>query len=175
MKNLWTPWRMEYVRQEKGGDGCIFETAPTAAADREGLLLYRSPLAVAFLNRYPYANGHLLIAPSRHVADLTELTGEESAAMMALLQQSVEILRRHMRPAGFNIGLNLGEVAGAGLADHLHFHVVPRWAGDHNYMTVLAEVRTIPQHIDDTFMLLLPDFQALLNSGKKGPNVAAAG
>lgn len=162
MKNLWAPWRMDYVRgEEKSFPGCIFEAAPGREHDRSSLLLYRDPLLVVFLNRFPYANGHLLLAPARHLADISDLSEEESQTMMAMLRQSIGILRKHLQPHGFNVGLNLGEVAGAGLADHLHFHVVPRWEGDHNYMTVVGEIRTIPEHINRTFDLLLPDFTEL--------------
>ena len=116
---------------------------------------------VVLLNRFPYANGHLLVAPRRHVADLVDLTEEENQHLMSMLAQSCTILRRHLTPDGINIGLNLGKVAGAGIVDHLHFHLVPRWQDDHNFMTVCAEIRTISQHIERTFDLLLDDFQAL--------------
>lgn len=162
MKNLWAPWRMSYIRgEEKREPGCIFEIGEGKKYDRDKLLLYRDSLLVVFLNRFPYANGHLLLAPARHLGDISDLSADENQALMAMLQQSTGILRRRLQPHGFNVGLNLGEVAGAGLADHLHFHVVPRWAGDHNYMTVVGEVRTIPEHIDRTFDLLLADFQNL--------------
>jgi len=142
--------------------GCLFEPPGDASASRDHLLLYRDRSVVVLLNRFPYANGHLLVAPTRHVGDLAELTSSENQVLMAMLQHCWQILRRHLRPDGCNIGLNIGRAAGAGIADHLHFHVVPRWIGDHNFMTALAEVRTIPQHLDETFTLLLPDFQRLL-------------
>jgi ATP adenylyltransferase len=162
MKNLWTPWRMTYI-QEKSPlkEGCIFEAGGGKSYDKESLLLYRDALTVVLLNRFPYANGHLLIAPSRHVNDITDLLEEESSALFDMIRESVAIIRKHKTPDGFNVGLNLGTVAGAGHPDHLHFHVVPRWEGDHNYMTVLAEVRTIPDHIENSFDLLLTDFQEL--------------
>ncbi|MFC1837794.1 HIT domain-containing protein [Thermodesulfobacteriota bacterium] len=164
MKNLWTPWRMSYIKKNKSGEtGCIFEASPGKKHDRENLLLYRDELIVVLLNRFPYANGHLLIAPVRHVGDITDLNNGENTALYDMIRASVVILRKHQDPDGFNIGLNLGTVAGAGHPEHLHFHVVPRWEGDHNYMTVLAEVRTIPEHIENTFDQLLPDFQELLN------------
>ena len=163
MKNLWTPWRMAYIEaKEQAGKECIFEAGMNNTYEKEHLLLYRDALAVVFLNRFPYANGHLLLAPSRHVDDINNLLPEESAALFDMVRKSVAILRKHMNPDGFNVGLNLGTVAGAGHPEHLHFHVVPRWEGDHNFMTVLAEVRTIPEHIENTFNLLLPDFQELL-------------
>lgn len=162
MKNLWTPWRMSYIQGKgKTAGECIFDIRPRANYDRENLILYRGGLTVVLLNRFPYANGHLLIAPTRHLAEITDLDLHENQALMQTIQESVAILRRHMKPHGFNIGLNIGAVAGAGLADHLHFHIVPRWEGDHNYMTVLAEIRTIPEHIERTFDLLLPDFKNL--------------
>ncbi len=162
MKNLWSPWRTEYVQGRAGrGPGCIFEAGAGQRYDPEGLLLFRDSLVVVLLNRFPYANGHLLVAPARHLAELTALEPAEDRALMGMLKKAVTILGKHLNPDGFNIGLNLGGVAGAGLADHLHFHLVPRWDGDHNFMTVLAEVRTIPEHIRRTYERLLPDFQAI--------------
>jgi ATP adenylyltransferase len=156
---------MAYIEEkDKPGKECIFEPGINNTYEKESLLLYRDALAVVFLNRFPYANGHLLLAPSRHVGDINELLPEESAALFDMIRESVAILRKHKNPDGFNVGLNLGTVAGAGHPDHLHFHVVPRWEGDHNFMTVLAEVRTIPEHIEKTFNLLLPDFQELLHN-----------
>ena len=163
MKTLWTPWRMEHVtgRAEKP-PGCLFEPPGRSISDPKYLLLYRDPLVVVLLNRFPYANGHLLVAPRRHLAELTELSTRENLALMEMLQHCCTILDRRLGPDGFNIGLNLGEVAGAGIADHLHFHVVPRWQGDHNFMTVVGEIRTIPEHIQHTFSRLEPDFRQLV-------------
>ena len=154
---------MEYVgKQAQKDKSCLFEAGAEKKYAKESLLLYRDSLTVVLLNRYPYANGHLLLAPSRHTGDINDLLPEESGALFAMIRDCVAILQKHKNPDGFNIGLNLGTVAGAGHPDHLHFHVVPRWEGDHNFMTVLSEVRTIPEHIENTFDLLLPDFQALL-------------
>lgn len=141
--------------------GCLFEPPGEASFSKEHLLLFRDEQTVILLNRFPYANGHLLLAPRRHVADLTDLNPTEQLRLMALLSSSCNIVRRHLHPHGINVGLNLGKVAGAGIADHLHFHLVPRWEDDHNFMTVCAEIRTIPQHIEKTFDLLLEDFQQL--------------
>lgn len=161
MKTLWTPWRMEHVTGlAPKASGCIFEPPGEAAFDKTHLLLYRDELTVVLLNRFPYANGHLLIAPRRHVADIADLTPEEQSRLMHLISRASVILRTQLHAQGLNIGLNLGECAGAGIPGHLHFHAVPRWEGDHNFMTVLAEVRTIPQHIAHTFDALLPSFQA---------------
>lgn len=159
MNTLWAPWRMEHVLGTAPKvSGCLFEPPGTAAQDKPHLLLFRDALTVVLLNRFPYANGHLLVAPRRHLSDLTELTAEENTRLMTMLAACCTILRRHLRPQGINIGLNLGKAAGAGIADHLHFHLVPRWDGDHNFMTVCAEIRSIPQHIEQTFDLFAPDF-----------------
>ena len=165
MKTLWTPWRMEYVCGKGESEaGCLFEQAMHKKHDRASLMLYRDGRGSIFMNRFPYANGHLLIAPSRHVGDLADLNDEELLHLMRLTKNSLAILRRQLRPDGFNVGLNLGKSAGAGIAEHLHYHVVPRWQGDHNFMTVLAAVRTIPEHIDATFERLRPFFGALGDS-----------
>jgi len=167
MKNLWAPWRMTYIQENDPlAKECIFEAGTGKKHEKEGLLLYRDALTVVLLNRFPYANGHLLLAPSRHLGDINDLLPEESGALFGMIRESVAILTKHKNPDGFNVGLNLGTAAGAGHPDHLHFHVVPRWNGDHNFMTVLAEVRTIPEHIENTFDQLLPDFQELLSSPK---------
>lgn len=168
MKNLWTPWRLEHVlgtapRQKN----CLFEPLGKNSHDKEQLLLYRDKVSIVLLNRFPYTNGHLLVAPIRHVADFTELNEHEIAQLMLMIKHSSNILKHHLNFDGINIGCNIGEAAGAGIADHLHFHLVPRWNGDHNYMTVLAEVRTIPEHIENTFDRLLPDFIDLLAKGSK--------
>ncbi len=167
MKTLHNPWREEHVlgKAEKY-DFCIFEPPTTANHDKNYLLLYQDDTAVILLNRFPYANGHLLVAPKRHIADIEELTAEENGAIMALLQKSAAIIRKNLHCDGINIGCNLGEVAGAGIASHLHFHLVPRWQGDHNFITVTGEIRTIPIHIEHTFEQLLPDFQKIHPSYK---------
>jgi len=159
---------MTYIQEKEPQDkGCIFEAGTGKTHEKSSLLLYRDSLSVVLLNRFPYANGHLLLAPSRHVGDVSDLLAEESQALFGLIRESVSILRKHKKPDGFNIGLNLGTVAGAGHPDHLHFHIVPRWEGDHNFMTVLDDVRTIPEHIEATFDQLLPDFQELLEPDGK--------
>ncbi len=166
MKTLWTPWRMAHVGGEaERVSGCLFEAdlaaGATPEARRRHLVLFRDHQVVVFLNRFPYSNGHLLVAPARHLPGLADLEAGENLTLMAMLRESTAILQRHLRPDGFNIGCNLGAAAGAGIPEHLHFHLVPRWAGDHNFMTVLAEVRTIPEHIEATYQRLLPEFAAL--------------
>lgn len=155
---------MSYILgNEKKYQGCIFEATPDQTYDRDKLVLFRDNTTVVLLNRFPYANGHLLVAPARHVSGLEDLTDEEAAHLIGLVRSSTAILKNHLRPNGFNVGLNLGEVAGAGIADHLHFHIIPRWHGDHNFMTTVSEIRTIPEHIDQTFSRLLDDFQSLID------------
>lgn len=162
MKNLWAPWRMSYILgNEKKFEGCIFDESQDQLYDRGKLILFRDKFTVVLLNRFPYTNGHLLVAPTRHLADLAELNDKEANQLMNTVRKSTAILKGKLQPDGFNIGLNLGATAGAGLADHLHFHIVPRWDGDHNFMTTVADIRTIPEHIDQTFERLLDDFQAL--------------
>ena len=164
MNTLWAPWRMSYILgNEKKYKSCIFEAAAEQTCDRDKLVLFRDDATVVLLNRFPYANGHLLVAPTRHVADLVDLSDDEAARLIGQVRSSTGILKKHLRPNGFNIGLNLGEVAGAGIADHLHFHIIPRWHGDHNFMATIAETRTIPEHIDQTFNRLIDDFQSLVD------------
>jgi ATP adenylyltransferase len=154
---------MSYILgNEKKFGGCIFDASQDQLHDRENLMLCRDHFTVVLLNRFPYSNGHLLVAPARHLADLADLNDTEANQLMSMIRKSTAILRSTLQPDGFNIGLNLGATAGAGLADHLHFHIVPRWDGDHNFMATVADIRTIPEHIEQTFARLLDDFQALI-------------
>ncbi len=168
MNNLWTPWRLEHVLGKiPQVEGCLFEPPGCEPYDADFLLLYRDAWVVVLLNRFPYANGHLLVAPQKHVGCLSNLTSDEASALMEMIQHCTKVLQKHLTPDGINIGCNIGESAGAGIADHLHFHLVPRWDGDHNFMTILAEIRTIPEHIQETFRRLLPDFIELHSSLQK--------
>ena len=148
---------MEYILGEKEKE-CIF---CLGLSDRGRLTLHKGSLSMVMMNKYPYINGHLLVAPKRHVAGLEDLTLEEMADLLKMVRDTIGILRKAMRPDGFNVGLNLGEVAGAGVEQHLHFHIVPRWHGDTNAMTVFAEVRVIPEHLEATYENLKPHFEAL--------------
>lgn len=159
---IWAPWRMAYILADKDQDaGCIFCDKPHQQRDVENHLLWRGTTAFVVLNRYPYNNGHLMVVPYRHVASLTDLTAAQRTDLFELTATCEGILRRVLHPSGFNIGLNLGAAAGAGIAEHLHIHIVPRWAGDTNYMTVVGEIRVIPQELDQTYQLLRPHFQTL--------------
>jgi len=151
---MWAPWRMEYILAEKE-DRCIFCDALSLSDD---LTLYKGPDTMVMMNKFPYINGHLLVAPIRHLSGLDQLSKKEMGEMLATVDRSVEILKQVMNPDGFNIGLNLGKVAGAGVEEHLHFHIVPRWFGDTNALTVFADVRVIPEHLKATFENLKPHF-----------------
>ncbi|HLK37185.1 MAG TPA: HIT domain-containing protein [Polyangiaceae bacterium] len=156
---LWAPWRMEYILGQRG-PGCIF--CDFVSADREQ---YRSKLVLAVtdhalvcLNKYPFAAGHLLVAPRRHVSSLDDLPADEYQETMQLLRVAASRLRQATRPEGLNVGFNLGKSAGAGIEEHLHGHVVPRWAGDSNFMPVIADVRVMPEHLDASWVRLAPFF-----------------
>ncbi|MGH7865375.1 MAG: HIT family protein [Candidatus Binataceae bacterium] len=154
---LWAPWRDAYLRRagSQRRPACIFcHGRLTAAERRRNLVLYDDGRALVMLNRYPYNNGHIMIAPRRHVATPELLTRSETSAIAELLSESIKRLRHALRPAGFNLGANLGRVAGAGFAGHLHWHVVPRWDGDTNFMPVLASTRVLSQHLKDSYAQL---------------------
>ena len=157
MENLWAPWRIEYILGKRE-PYCIFCPEGNGVSDEERLILHRGRLGMVMMNKYPYNNGHLLIAPWRHVSKLDELTSDEMMCLMQWVTKCTQILKRVMHPDGFNIGLNLGSAAGAGVEDHLHFHVVPRWQGDTNFLMVFADVRSIPEHLKQTYSKLLPHF-----------------
>lgn len=160
MKHLWAPWRVAYVTGPRE-TGCVFCEAPTAGDDRTALVVYRAAAAYIILNRYPYNSGHLMVVPFRHVARLEALTADEAQALVDLTGLAVRALERILAAEGFNVGMNLGRAAGAGIEDHLHIHVVPRWIGDTNYMPVLGETKVLPQHLDETYARLADAFAVL--------------
>ena len=161
MKTMWAPWRMEYILGKKT-DSCVFCDALGPDAE---LTLFKGNDTMVMMNKFPYINGHLLVAPIRHLSALDELTRHETGELLATVEKSIGILKQVMNPDGFNVGLNLGRVAGAGVEEHLHFHIVPRWLGDTNALTVFADVRVIPEHIQTTYASLQPQFENLnLNS-----------
>ena len=150
MDRIFSPWRMEYIRQAGAGGGtaaCVFCVPDGDLEDPERLLVGRYPVTVAILNRYPYNNGHVLVAPRRHVANLWDLSTEELRELFSLVSIGSRALALEYRTEGLNIGMNLGKVAGAGIADHLHVHLVPRWAGDTNFMTPVQETRVLPESL----------------------------
>jgi ATP adenylyltransferase len=157
MNRIWAPWRIQYILGPKD-EGCFLCEAFAHGNDRERLVLQRGAACAVVMNKYPYNPGHLMICPFRHVDELSKLTEAENLELLRLTSAAVEQLRRAMNPAGFNLGLNLGQAAGAGLKDHLHLHIVPRWDGDTNFMPVFAEVKVIPQALEEVWDLLRPLF-----------------
>ncbi len=160
MKLLWAPWRLKYILGAKEKD-CIFCEKPKAGNDREHFILHRGKSNFIILNLYPYNNGHLMVVPYKHASGIGGIGPEEAAEMMELTQKSVGVLQRKFNPQGFNIGMNLGSAAGAGIEEHLHMHVVPRWNGDTNFMPVLGETKVMPQHIESTYDNLIDGFSGL--------------
>jgi ATP adenylyltransferase len=149
MKHLWTPWRKKYMQGPKVQNGCIFCCA-LEQEDSQSLIVHHGKTAYVILNRYPYTNGHLMIVPNDHQSSLDDLPPETRAEMMELLSKAISVLRKVYNPQGFNLGGNIGEAAGAGVADHVHFHVLPRWLGDTNFMTAIGETRVLPETLDET-------------------------
>lgn len=157
MEPLWAPWRLEYIVAEKV-EGCIFCAFPGQDHDRENHILHRGEHSYVIMNAFPYSNGHLLVLPYRHTADLSSLTDEESLEIMQLTQAGIRTIREVCNPDGFNIGINQGVAGGAGIAEHLHLHIVPRWSGDTNFMPVCANVKVIPEALDETYIKLKAAF-----------------
>lgn len=158
MEHMWAPWRMEYILSPKP-EGCIFCDKPQQDSDRDNLILFRGDTCFVIMNYYPYNNGHLMIVPYRHLGNFEDLNAKEHAEMMALLGLSTSIIKKLTSPDGLNIGMNLGKVAGAGIDDHLHFHIVPRWNGDTNFMPVTGHTKVVAQTLYETYDLLKPHFE----------------
>ena len=154
MDTLWSPWRMEYIQRDKTHSGCVFCDAADSQKDKENLVVYRSTHAYAILNKYPYNTGHGLVVPFSHVPSYEDLTPEERFDMMELLNQFTHVLRVVYQPEAFNIGANIGSAAGAGIAPHVHFHLLPRWAGDTNFLTTITQTRVIPEELCVTYRKL---------------------
>ena len=159
MKRLWAPWRLEYVGGTEEQEGCIFCKA-AEGDDEEGLVAHRGREAFVVLNKFPYASGHLMVAPYRHVGEFAELTDEEVLEIHRGASQGIGMLGELYTPQGFNLGWNLGRIAGAGVTDHVHLHVVPRWAGDTNFMPVLADVKVLPEHLTESRRKLAENWPA---------------
>ena len=157
MDRLWAPWRLALAKKDpptQAGEECFICRGLAAATDRENLIVERTPLSVVVLNKFPYNNGHLLLSPRAHKGRLDDLTEPEALDLHLAIRRTIGVLERTMRPDGFNVGLNLGAAAGAGLPGHLHWHVVPRWNGDTNFMPIFADVKVIVQSLDALYDLL---------------------
>ncbi|MFC2021097.1 HIT domain-containing protein [Chloroflexota bacterium] len=159
MKHIWAPWRIEYIQSEKP-KGCILCEKPEQENDTENYILYRGNKNFIILNAYPYSPGHLLIVPYRHIDSLEEMTEDERHEHSDIVSRSIEVLKQVFNPEGFNMGVNIGKSAGAGIEDHVHSHVVPRWQGDTNFVTVIADVRVVPEALADTYRKLKEGFRA---------------
>lgn len=160
MERLWAPWRLEYVTADKP-EGCIFCDKPLLGDDRAAQIIYRAEHAFVLLNAFPYNNGHIMIAPYAHLACLEDLPSETIHEMMDLAQLAALAFKSSFRPDGMNVGFNLGAAAGAGIKDHIHLHMVPRWFGDTNFMPVIGDTRVIPQSLERTYELLTKAFDEL--------------
>ena len=163
-KNLWAPWRMDYIRslgEEVEGEGCFLcRYWERPEQDQENHIVWRTRSAFAVMNRFPYTNGHLLIAHAAHKADLVDLTDDELAEMSRAIRDGVQVLRQSLNPHGFNVGYNVGHCAGAGLPGHLHAHIVPRWTGDTNFMAVIGDYRVVPDSLDKMWEELVKQAEA---------------
>lgn len=167
--HLHAPWRMEYIEQaDQPKTGCIFCEKPCQDCDRANYIVHRGERCFIILNAFPYNSGHLMVIPYQHTAELAELPIEAQAEMMQLATLSVRALRQVMCPEGFNMGMNLGRAAGAGIAQHIHLHIVPRWVGDTNFMTAIGNLRVLPESLDRTWEKLQTAFQGLMgNNGSR--------
>lgn len=160
MDVLWAPWRMEYIKAPKP-KGCIFCEKPAAGNDAANHIVWRGQRAFVLLNTFPYNNGHMMVAPYAHIGNLEDLEPEVLTELMSLCQDAIRALKKDFKPDGVNVGINLGAAAGAGVKDHLHIHVVPRWQGDTNFMAVVTDTRVIPQSLDDAYRRLHEAFASL--------------
>ena len=155
MKRLWAPWRAKYILSDKSDkEGCIFCQKSKEHRDEENHILFRGKTCLVMLNTFPYNNGHLMIVPYRHIGSLEELSPEEGQELVEIASRMLTLLKKVLHPEGFNLGMNIGEVAGAGIAGHLHLHIVPRWKGDSNFMPILSDVKVISVSLDETYRKL---------------------
>ncbi len=157
-ERIWAPWRLKYVKDANKSEGCVFCEKPAEGDDRQALIVHRGERCFVILNLFPYTNGHLMVAPYEHLGRLQDIPAEVTAEMMALAQQAMRTLEDVYGPEGFNVGVNQGRVAGAGVEGHIHLHVVPRWAGDTNYMPVIADTRVMPQSLEESYDALTGSF-----------------
>ncbi len=151
MDHLWSPWRMNYISRGEKPDGCIFCNACAGQDGEENLVVQRGKLAFVILNRYPYTSGHIMVVPYAHQPSLVSLDAPTLTEIMQLINQSLHTIEKIYQPHGFNVGANIGSMAGAGVADHVHFHVVPRWGGDTNFMTTVGSTRVLPEELEQTY------------------------
>ena len=162
MEKLWAPWRMEYILDSKeSGDECIFCDLPRQKNDEQNYIVFRSKLSFVMLNKFPYNNGHIMVIPYKHESDYTDLDQDILADIQQLIQKSLIALKNCMEPHGYNVGLNLGRTAGAGIDAHLHYHIVPRWSGDTNFMPVISDTKVISESLEKSWQKLSREFEKL--------------
>lgn len=154
MDTLWSPWRMKYITNYDKPGECVFCTAPKLSDGPENLIIHRGQTAYVILNRFPYTSGHLMIVPFDHQNSIETLTAETRCEMMELVNEAIKVMRKVYKPQGFNVGINLGSAAGAGIAEHVHIHIVPRWSGDTNFMSTVGETRVLPEELEKTLAQL---------------------
>ena len=164
MNKLWAPWRIDYIRTPKE-EGCIFCNKSRDKDDRENLVLYRGNESFVLMNLYPYSNGHLMISPYQHTSDTNDISSQGNEEIMWLANQSMNILTHVMNTEGFNFGANLGKAGGAGIEEHLHYHIVPRWSGDTNFMPVVGNTKVLVEGLRESWDNLKPHFDSLLDGG----------
>jgi ATP adenylyltransferase len=155
MDTMWSPWRMKYIMNYENPGKCIFCTAPMEADGPGNLIVHRGKLCFVILNRFPYTNGHAMVVPYEHKSSLEALTPEIRCEMMEMVTETICVMRKVYKPQGFNIGVNIGSAAGAGIAEHVHMHIVPRWNGDTNFMSTVGETRVLPEELEDTYSRLV--------------------
>ena len=158
MNHIWSPWRMEYIENHGKEEGCVFCRALALEDSAENLIVHRGELAFVILNRYPYTSGHVMVVPVRHEPNLEQLDAPVRAEMMELTSRAAGVLRHVYQTGAFNIGMNIGEAAGAGIKEHVHIHIVPRWVGDTNFMSTLASTRVLPETLADTWTRIRAEF-----------------
>ena len=158
MEHLWAPWRMEYIKKVDE-PGCVFCTKPKEDKDAANLILHRGEHGFVIMNSYPYNSGHLMVVPYRHITDMEKLRDDERNEHFALVSRSIAVLKEALKPDGFNVGMNLGRIAGAGIDQHIHAHIVPRWAGDTNFITVTGDIRVVNEALQDTYKKLVEKFK----------------
>lgn len=168
MNHLWSPWRMEYINNHDKVEGCVFCNAMKSTDSQENLIVTRGKLAFVILNRYPYTSGHLMVVPYAHYPVLDELDAAIRSEMMELANQAILVLQRIYHPQGFNLGMNIGSVAGAGIAEHVHLHIVPRWGGDTNFMSAVADTRVLPESLEETYQRVCEGWKGGLASSENG-------
>jgi ATP adenylyltransferase len=165
MNYLWSPWRMEYIENPHKEDGCVFCNAQTLTDGTENLIAHRGEHSFVILNRFPYTSGHLMVIPFEHKSNLEELDAITRAEMMELTSRCTTVLKNIYNPQGFNVGVNIGEAAGAGVVGHVHIHIVPRWKGDTNFMSAVGETRVLPEALEETYRRVKAVFDTSASDG----------